>query len=149
LKKRLIEECERSRKSSVYTNIVGEKLEVDPSHQSPSQGVKKWVEGLIRNRYSRIENDKAKFNLDIRMWFAKYGKGDYAKIHDHIPHALFAFVYFVNAPRGSSPLVFTTSGKRIKAEEGKVVIFPSMILHGVSKNKSENRITLSGNVLVR
>ena len=44
------------------------------------------------------------------------------------------FVYFIQCPRGSSPLVFSTSGKRVKAEEGKVVIFPGNIYHHVPKN---------------
>ena len=61
-------------------------------------------------------------------------------------YALYAFVYFVNSPKGSSPLVFTTSGKRIKPEEGKILIFPPQLFHHVPKNKCDGRITLSGNV---
>ena len=45
-----------------------------------------------------------------------------------------------------SPLVFTTSGKKIKAEEGKVVIFSGDILHHVPKNRCNNRIVLAGNI---
>ena len=57
----------------------------------------------------------------------------------------FSFVYFVKTPKGSSPLIFTNSGKRIKAEEGKIVIFPGRLLHHVPKNKCEGRMTLAGN----
>ena len=58
----------------------------------------------------------------------------------------FSFVYFIKCPKGSAPLVFTTSGKRIKAEEGKVLIFPGNMKHHVPKNKGEGRMVLAGNI---
>ena len=79
-------------------------------------------------------------------WMARYNRGDYTKKHDHMP-MFAAFVYFVKTPRGSSPLVFTTSGKRIKAEEGKVIIFPGHMQHEVPKNRCDDRIVLSGNII--
>tara|TARA_R100000008_G_scaffold31693_1_gene17691 strand:+ start:213 stop:734 length:522 start_codon:yes stop_codon:yes gene_type:complete len=78
-------------------------------------------------------------------WMANYNKGDYTVSHTH--PGVFAFVYFVNTPSGSSPLVFTTSGRRIKAEEGKLVVFSTMLKHHVPKNKCNNRIVLSGNII--
>ena len=81
------------------------------------------------------------------MWFASYDKGNYVKVHNHLPFAVFSWVYFINSPRGSSPLIFTTTGKRIKPEEGKIVIFPSFIMHHVPKNKCDNRIVMAGNAL--
>ena len=65
--------------------------------------------------------------------------------HAHHPSA-YSFVYFLRCPKGSSPLIFTTSGKRIKAEEGKVVIFPGNLKHHVPKNKCYDRIVLAGNI---
>ena len=53
---------------------------------------------------------------------------------------LLSFVYFVKCPKGSSPLVFTTSGKKVKAEEGKIALFPANILHHVPKNRCEGRV---------
>ena len=67
----------------------------------------------------------------------------------HAHPSPFSFVYFVRCPKGSSPLIFTTSGKKIKAEEGKVVIFPGNLLHHVPENKCDGRITLAGNINVR
>ena len=46
------------------------------------------------------------------------------------------------------PLVLTTSGKKIKAQEGKVIIFPSNVRHHVPKNRCDGRITLAGNIFV-
>ena len=61
--------------------------------------------------------------------------------------SIWSFVYFIDCPRGSSPLVFSDSGKRIKAEEGKLVIFPGHLRHHVPKNKCEGRIVLAGNCI--
>lgn len=78
-------------------------------------------------------------------WLARYDKGHYTVSHDHIPTA-FSFVYFIKCPQGSAPLIFTTSGKRIKAEEGKLLIFPGNMKHHVPKNKGEGRMVLAGNI---
>jgi hypothetical protein len=102
--------------------------------------IKEWVINIIRNDYGG-------FDYNIDAWVAKYSEGDYAIEHDHIPYA-FSYVYFVNTPKGSSPLVFSTSGKRIKAEEGKVIIFPGSLRHYVPKNRCEGRVTIAGNVCI-
>ena len=101
--------------------------------------IRQWIIDLMlvnRNFNCRIDD----------CWGAKYDKGDYTLSHNHYT-APFAFVYFIKCPRGSSPLVFTTSGKRIKEEEGKVVIFPGYLYHQVPKNKCDDRIVLAGNLL--
>ena len=72
--------------------------------------IKQWVINLV-GTYG------GSFFQVAACWGAKYGKGDYTISHEHFP-ATFAFVYFLKSPRGSSPLVFTYSGKRIKAEDG-------------------------------
>jgi hypothetical protein len=102
--------------------------------------IKEWVINIIRNDYGG-------FDYNIDAWVAKYSEGDYAIEHDHIPYA-FSYVYFVNTPKGSSPLVFSTSGKRIKAEEGKVIIFPGSLRHHVPKNRCEGRVIIAGNVCI-
>ena len=147
LKKKLIEESVTSggENNQHYTNIVGKKLNVDEiSKSASSRVVKEWVENLIRHKYHF--SDIQKVSYDATMWFSYYNKDDYCKIHNHLPFCLFSFVYFVQCPRGSSPLVFETSGKRIKAEEGKVVIFPSIMKHGVPKNRCDGRLALVGNM---
>jgi len=103
--------------------------------------LRQWVLRLvIENLFPRIKN------LYVHdLWMAVYDKGDYTTPHTHRP-SMFAFVYFVKAPPGSAPLVFHTSGKRVKAEEGKIIIFPGYLVHSVPKNKCKGRIVLSGNV---
>ena len=129
----------------LYTNIVGKKLH--PSHlpDAPSKKIESWVYNILQNTYNYSNTQNILYKID--MWFAQYNKGHYTKSHYHIPFAMFSFVYFVNCPKGSSPLMFTTSGKRIKPEEGKVAIFPGNVKHHVPKNNCENRLTLVGNVM--
>ena len=134
-----------------YTNIQGTQCNLREEERTSSMRLLiEWVDRLIMERYSYSTPDSGaqEFNSKGRtnIWFAKYNKGDYTKDHDHCPFAIFSFVYFLNCPKGSSPLVFSTSGKRIKAEEGKVIIFSSHVRHGVPPNKCENRITLAGNM---
>ena len=43
---------------------------------------------------------------------------------------------------------FNYSGKKVKAEDGKLVIFPAHVRHSVPKNKCKNRVSLIGNVLI-
>ena len=100
-----------------------------------------WIVNLIRKEYRG-------WNYRVgSSWLARYDKGNYAVSHDHIP-AAFSFVYFVKCPKGSAPLVFTTSGKRIKAEDGKVLIFPGNMKHHVPTNKSDGRMVLAGNMVM-
>ncbi len=84
------------------------------------------------------------FTVD-NAWLAVYNKGEYTNKHSHYPYP-FSFVYFVKSPKGSSPLVFSSSGKRIKPEEGKGVIFPGSLFHHVPKNNCDGRIVLAGNL---
>jgi len=99
-----------------------------------------WVISIVMN------NKRYNHDLFIKdKWIAIYQNGDYTNPHTHIP-SVYAFVYFIRCPKNSSPLVFTTSRRKIKAEEGKVVIFPGNLLHHVPKNKCDGRIILSGNL---
>tara|TARA_B100001173_G_C15730514_1_gene438365 strand:+ start:79 stop:615 length:537 start_codon:yes stop_codon:yes gene_type:complete len=133
-----------------HTNVIATQHNVKSEDKTKSmQLIENWVSSLLDRAYlssflSAPKEYGARLNMNI--WFAKYNKGDYTLDHHHINYAQYAFVYFVNCPKGSSPLVFTTSGKRIKAEEGKIVIFPPQLYHHVPKNKCDGRITLSGNV---
>tara|TARA_R100001443_G_C3308867_1_gene167202 strand:+ start:237 stop:764 length:528 start_codon:yes stop_codon:yes gene_type:complete len=100
--------------------------------------IEKWILEVFEKQFGFY------YKVGLR-WMSNYGEGDYTTSHTHIPSA-FAFNYFVKTPKGSSPLIFTTSGKKIKAEEGKVIIFPGNLAHHVPKNRCDGRIVLSGNI---
>ena len=131
---------------SYRTNVKGKQSEWFLS--SPSiEKVRKWIYSLILIEVPWVKPViDLKWEINFReTWFAKYDIGDFAHIHDHSPY-VFSFVYYVKCPKGSSPLIFTHSGKKVKAEEGKVVIFPGNIQHHVPNNKSNDRIVLAGNL---
>ena len=97
-------------------------------------------EGILENveKYVKCNN----------FWANIYRKGDYTKQHTHFPYS-FSFVYFLKTKWYYSPLVFSDSKKRVRPADGKFVIFPSYMKHGVPKHRyNEPRITLSGNIQV-
>lgn len=110
----------------------------------------RWLESKIYWNFDfmpRLAGRNNSLTAQLRQsdfWGAVYNHGDYTITHTHSLNHL-SFVYFVNTPRGSSPLVFTTSNKKIKAEEGKVVVFNSSLWHHIPKNRCDNRIIIAGN----
>lgn len=84
----------------------------------------------------------------INFWANIYRKGDYTEYHNHNPYIL-SFVYFLKCKRYFSPLIFDSFlfKRKLKPKEGRLIIFPSYLVHGVPKHKyDETRITLSGNI---
>lgn len=85
------------------------------------------------------------------FWANVYRKKEYTQLHDHLPHNL-SFVYFLNSKNYFSSLYFKTIGfnKKIKPKEGRLIIFPSYLKHGVKRHMyQEYRITLSGDILIQ
>jgi len=144
LNKKLIEESKKFLfkrnlicDGGALTNIKAEQTSNNIESASLSILIQ-WIMSIMIGKYN------SSYLLKYR-WITRYDKGDYAVSHRHQP-AAFAFNYFIKTPKGSSPLVLTTSGKRIKAEEGKIVIFPGNVNHHVPKNNCNGRMTLAGNI---
>ena len=81
----------------------------------------------------------------VEVWGQYYKKGAYQISHYH-SHSDWAFVYYVNTPEGSSPLVFDKAEKRVYSKSGELVIFPGWLIHHVPENKGEGRSVISGNL---
>ena len=81
----------------------------------------------------------------VEVW-GQYYKEDAYQISHYHAHSDWAFVYYVNTPEGSSPLVFDKSEKEIYSKAGEVIIFPGWLIHHVPKNKGEGRSVISGNL---
>ena len=112
---------------------------------SPSiETITTWIQSEV---YSFFQHSHPKgFKIDMKeSWIARYSKGDRAIKHNHAA-AWLSYVYFVNCPKGSSPLILG-GGKKVNAEEGKVVVFPAFIDHEVPENQCDNRVVLAGNML--
>lgn len=108
--------------------------------------VHRWIKTCII-RYLKVTED---FWRDVgwgflETWFSRYDEGDYARDHKHFPY-MFGWVYFVQTPPGSSPLVFTYSKTRMPPEAGKIVIFPAHMRHSVPRNYCKDRVVLAGNI---
>ena len=101
-----------------------------------------WLNDIIGIKFGISKGYKLDF---YEMWFARYSKGDYTKVHNHI-NSLYSFVFFLNSPEGSSPLVFTSSKTEIEPQPGKLVLFPGCVYHHVPKNNCKNRVVLAGNI---
>ena len=98
------------------------------------------------------------------IWRNTYTKGFFQEIHDHFPHSLSGVVFLTDEQEGDGKfyfyhrhgsevskewieLGFIGERKFVKAERGKVILFPSHMLHGVSLHKSDNiRKTVSFNI---
>ena len=81
----------------------------------------------------------------VEVWGQYYKEGAYQISHYH-SHSDWAFVYYVNTPEGSSPLVFDKSEKKVYSKAGEVIIFPGWLIHHVPENKGEGRSVISGNL---
>ena len=88
------------------------------------------------------------------LWGQVYNKGSYQEIHDHHPTS-WSMVYYVNTPKGSSPLVFSNSEKnvlrkkRVFPKSGEMVLFPGWLYHYVPPNRCEGRSIVAGNFYYR
>ena len=135
------------RKTDHYdvTNIRGSTYTLGNTENPTIKLIKDWIKELIAINIYRHPT----FPLsNFEFWFARLNeeKGQLTWDHDHLLNSTLSAVYFVNTPKGSSPLVLTTTGRKIKAEEGKLVIFPASLRHGVPQNNCKNRITLACNI---
>ena len=102
--------------------------------------LRKWIKNVI------VESKILRNPIISDYWLAFYQKGDHTVPHHHQP-TLYAFNYFIKTPKGSSPFVFTTSKIEIEPEEGKLVIFPSFLVHEVPKNECDDRVIFAGNLV--
>ena len=124
-----------------HTNIKGNQFNF-PMDQKPKgiDLIENWVKNIIQSNIS------SKLEFVFTTWASRLDKGQETIPHNHMPFCNLTYVYFVNTPKGSSPLVFPISGKRIKAEAGKLVLFPSIATHKVPINNCDNRMTIASNI---
>ena len=114
------------------------------------QSLLKWINQLLDRDFIRRSHPMASYqhNPSVglkcnEMWALVCDKGDSIDPHTHSPNA-YTFTYYVNTPKGSSPIIFPISGHRIKAEAGKLVIFEGRLIHAIPPNKCEGRCIIGG-----
>ena len=135
------------KQNSYFTNIKGSQFSFSGTQLNlKPRGVtliENWVEQIVQDRTNNS------FDFIFNTWAARLDKGQETLEHSHLHFCSLVYVYFVNTPKGSSPLVFPTSGKKVKAESGKLVLFPSSLYHKVPVNKCDNRVTIASNINIQ
>ena len=128
-----------------YTNIKGDQIGFIDSKPRGVYFLENWVFEIISSRLRDVVNP---FHFKFNTWASRLSRGQETVEHAHLCFSTFAFVYFVNCPEGASPLVFPTSGMEIKAEPGKLVLFPGPLRHKVPVNNCDNRVTVASNITI-
>ena len=126
-----------------------------------------WFGPTIKIFFDELNIDAIERNLKIYLtgiWRNTYKKGYFQEVHDHIPSDLSGVVFLTDEQDGDGQFYFDNrhlveiskewrdlnifQGRSwVKAERGKVILFPSVMLHGVSVHKTDNiRKTVSFNL---
>lgn len=126
-----------------YTNLVAAKRTSYNCYPQPFMDLGNWVAKTFNFQY---DWDTA----EIELWGAIYNKGHYALKHGHgdpddPEKRVVSFVYYVNAPEGSSPLVFPDINQSYEAEDGLCIHWDEDEEHEVPRNQCDNRIIVAGN----
>tara|TARA_B100000003_G_C10757854_1_gene301740 strand:- start:37 stop:579 length:543 start_codon:yes stop_codon:yes gene_type:complete len=107
-----------------------------------------WITELVNRDCFRPKlGDGRKIRLKCsELWGIKYEKGMHLGLHSHDGYA-YSFSYSVSISKRSSPIIFTTSGCKIKQKDGKLVVFDSRLKHRVPHSKVEGKCILAGNFI--
>ena len=106
--------------------------------------------------FSELELDMSNLRVYCpEIWRNTYSRNYFQEIHDHIPSHLSGVLFLNDEQEGDGRFFFYNEGctevsrewreigfgwdrKFIKAERGKLLLFPSYMLHGVAAHKSDN-----------
>ena len=151
LNEQILKDCENFQFSRDVRNLDGGDTNVKALqtagrlHTKSARLIEDWVIKLLEISHPGHSGGDRGFKVS-NSWLARYNKDDYTRPHSHRP-SYKSFVYFVKSPKGSSPLVFTNTRKKIQPVEGIVVVFDGGIKHHVPPNKCEDRVVLAGNIV--
>ena len=102
-----------------------------------------WLQKIITNN-TQIFGKEGCLRLE-EVWGTTFKKGDNIVPHNHMPFA-WTWIFYVNAPVGSSPLVFSETKHTIEVAKGKLLIFEARLQHEVPTCTVDGRSILSGNI---
>ena len=152
LNEQILKDCENFQFSRDVRNLDGGDTNVkalqtfSPLSSKSIDLIQDWILNLLKQRFPGHSGGSTSGFTVINRWVARYNKGDYTRPHSHKP-AFQSFVYFIKSPKGSSPLVFTNTKKKIQPVEGVVVLFDGVMRHHVPPNNCEDRVVLAGNII--
>lgn len=116
----------------------------------------------INNYLEQLQIEGNSINIQLRgLWRNVYHKHCFQETHDHTPHHLSGVLFLTDEQPGDSQFYFFNRqysevpnvwrqlkkgdnivfGGRywIKAQRGRIVLFPSYLMHGVTAHKSDHR----------
>ena len=120
----------------------------------------KVIDKHLENYCSELNFKKIKYNR--ASWIAKFPPGDHAHSHSHMDSDIAGVYYYkTNKEDGylyfqtpnpylEGSLCYTNQGHRWKhsPQEGKLLLFPGWLKHGVTTNETEDtRISISFNII--
>jgi len=113
--------------------------------------------GTMKQALSEIVNEMTNGGIDsggcifdyklLNCWGVIYNEGDLSETHWHFPCTM-SQVYYVNAESNSSPIIFTDLDVEIVPESGKLITFPSYLMHSIPPlKKYDRRVVIAANWL--
>ena len=107
----------------------------------------KWQDSQVLQYTYDIDYEFEKFKC--QTWFNIYKKNDFQELHNHGNEDI-STIFMVKGPTESAYTYFKDFALqdqyRFDFEEGKLLIFPSHMLHGVSQHQlDDERITIASN----
>lgn len=128
---------------------------------------------ILNFLHNHISIERNKWFVINESWIVKHNPNDYAHLHSHAG-SIFTGVYYLMTPKKCGDLilqkncmmnnhisssyglkytkinVINCEGHSIKADEGRLVIFPSTVYHNVEKNKSnKDRYCIAFDVIMK
>ena len=102
-----------------------------------------WLQKII-TKNTHIFGKEGALRLE-EVWGTTFKKGDNITPHNHMPYA-WTWIFYVNVPPDSSPIVFSESKHTIPVAQGKLLIFEGRLMHEVPECDTDGRCILSGNI---
>ena len=102
-----------------------------------------WLQKIITKNTHIFGKDGA-LRLE-EVWGTTFKKGDNITPHNHMPYA-WTWIFYVNVPPDSSPIVFSESKHTIPVAQGKLLIFEGRLMHEVPECATDGRCIISGNI---
>lgn len=143
---------------------VSNNFKINIFDQYELSNFKQYLNYCIKD-YTKILGDDVKDFIISECWMTKSSKNNYGHIHNHMPYDISGVYYLQTCETDGSiffenPLQICYSSKIgnknlfnpsyvSKPKNGKIILFPSWLSHGVNTNKTESeRISISFNVKI-
>jgi len=141
----LTEEDSMNRKTNVKANMTSYDALQDSSKCGFFfQKVAHSIDTIIKLRGTH-SSDFFNYNF-VDSWGMRHKPGDYTIQHSHLPF-LWSGAYYSYVPKPEPFIKFVEFDTEVKLETNMLILFPSLVLHKVSENKSnEDRISMAFNI---